>query len=41
VRSGDCSDAFDAVNDWRKERDAEARARRLRTLALDNASQVQ
>jgi HK97 family phage prohead protease len=40
VRSGDCSDAFDAVNDWRKERDAEAVAVRSRMIALDNELQV-
>jgi HK97 family phage prohead protease len=40
VRSGDCSDAFDAVNEWRKERDAESVAVRSRMIALDNELQV-
>jgi HK97 family phage prohead protease len=40
VRSGDCSDAFEAINDWRKECDAEAVAVRSRMIALDNELQV-
>jgi HK97 family phage prohead protease len=36
-RSGDCADALRAVNDWRKERDAEAVCVRMRLLEVDNA----
>ena len=35
LRSGDCSGAFDAVNDWRKEAEADAVAVRLRVLELE------
>ena len=38
MRSGDCEDAFEARNQWRKE--SEAVAVRLRTIALDNESQL-
>lgn len=40
LRSGDCSDAFDAVSDWRKESEALAVAVRMRTIELDNESHV-
>ena len=34
LRSGDCSDAFEAVNAWRKEREAEAVAVRRRIVEI-------
>lgn len=35
LRSGDCADAFEAHNQWRKEREAEAVAVRMRALELE------
>lgn len=35
LRSGDCSDAFEAVNEWRKACEAQAVAVRVRLLSLD------
>ena len=40
LRSGDCSDAFEAVNDWRKEREAEAVAVRLRQILVDSETAI-
>jgi HK97 family phage prohead protease len=34
LRSGDCSDAFEAVNEWRKEQEAEAVAVRARVVEV-------
>ena len=40
LRSGDCSDAFEAVNGWRKEREQEAVMVRSRLISLDNEMQI-
>ena len=40
LRSGDCKDAFEAVNAWRQAREAEAVAVRARTIALDMAGRI-
>lgn len=36
LRSGDCADAFEAHNAWKKGREAEAVAVRMRTITLDS-----
>lgn len=40
LRSGDCSDAFEAVNEWRKQQEAESVAVRLRTISLDSETAI-
>lgn len=40
LRSGDCQDAFEAVNDWRKAAEAEQVAVRMRLLSLDNQTAI-
>ena len=40
LRSGDCADAFEAANDWRREQEANAIAVRMRIISLDEQCQV-